>query len=65
MESQPQYPEFRNNPEKFHPCTKHVAISDQRRVKNASARSIKHLLSVNITLLNDSNTCSIKNGCAL
>ena len=21
MESQPQNPEFRNNPEKFHPCT--------------------------------------------
>ena len=20
MESQPQYPEFRNNPENFHPC---------------------------------------------
>ena len=24
MESQPQNPEFRNNPENFHPCKTHV-----------------------------------------
>ena len=27
MESQPQNPEFRNNPEKFHPCADAVIIS--------------------------------------
>ena len=25
MESQPQSPEFRNNPENFHPCTRELA----------------------------------------
>ena len=38
MESQPQNPEFRNNPENFHPCTKSffectlVASKDARLV---------------------------------
>ena len=34
MESQPQNPEFRNNPEKFHPCTYKQSggnNTDQRR----------------------------------
>ena len=26
MESQPQNPEFRNNPESFHPCKRHFII---------------------------------------
>ena len=27
MESQPQNPEFRNNPENFHPCYKHFKMA--------------------------------------
>ena len=26
MESQPQNPEFRNNPENFHPCAKYLKV---------------------------------------
>ena len=28
MESQPQNPEFRNNPENFHPCRHHLKKAD-------------------------------------
>ena len=28
MESQPQNPEFRNNPENFHPCNIHLKFPD-------------------------------------
>ena len=31
MESQPQNPEFRNNPENFHPCL-HVVANPQDRI---------------------------------
>ena len=42
MESQPQNPEFRNNPENFHPCYMsqqkvHVGMCTQRRLGSAGA----------------------------
>ena len=27
MESQPHYPEFRNNPENFHPCMQDLTVT--------------------------------------
>ena len=32
MESHPQNPEFRNNPEKFHPCKKHSVSTNYRSI---------------------------------
>ena len=29
MESQPQNPEFRNNPENFHPCKTNIKLSEK------------------------------------
>ena len=34
MESPPQNPEFRNNPENFHPCISEEKISEQFQAKN-------------------------------
>ena len=31
MESQPQNPEFRNNPENFQPCTQHFVQIESKR----------------------------------
>ena len=31
MESQPQNPEFRNNPENFHPCNRYTTDLDAER----------------------------------
>ena len=47
MESQPQNPEFNNNPENFHPCTcdsrengKHIRYPEQRFYFNVQSRTI-------------------------
>ena len=32
MESQPQNPEFNNNPESFHPCNKQTIYSGQKSI---------------------------------
>ena len=34
MESQPQNPEFRNNPENFHPCTINITVVTERFTLN-------------------------------
>ena len=42
MESQPKNPEFRNNPENFHPCkySAQERVSDSRRQHNASSEAL-------------------------
>ena len=39
MESQPQNPEFRNNPENFHPC---ISMSQNPPVSNDMAYNMLH-----------------------
>ena len=33
MESQPQIPEFRINPENFHPCNVHIKLSQNNKLE--------------------------------
>ena len=48
MESQPQNPEFRNNPENFHPCISKTPYQPVGRIKNEhpqAGRQVTSLLS--------------------
>ena len=44
MESQPRNPEFRNNPENFHPCLCNFCIRKKLQVKNLMLRLVRTLL---------------------
>ena len=35
MENQPQNPEFRSNPENFHPCKLLLSVSVRRRIEGS------------------------------
>ena len=41
MESQPQIPKFRNNPENFHPCIMYVMLQDPQSVQMLVNVSLK------------------------
>ena len=49
MESQPQNPEFRNNPENFHPCSQHQYMYVNYFQNQSSGLGDKeHTLSLNM-----------------
>ena len=51
MESQPQNPEFRNNPERFHPCN-YKALNQQGRLFTCGNNGLFSLSNLQLSCIN-------------
>ena len=60
MESQPQNPEFRNNPENFHPCISYISVLILIKLFQAVHTMYIYLIKYVLNQTNVKRRCVIK-----